>query len=89
MPGIEDIFNNIMDKDPISFADNLKAVLGQRAVEVVNNYRDDMAQNLYQTEPETPDVTNDYDVDATANEFDDIDINDFDDQDMGSLDQED
>lgn len=78
MPDVQDIFNNIMSKDPVSFADNLKSVLGQRAVEAINDMRDEISQNLYQSAPQDPD----YESNMSATDFDDIDINDFDAQDM-------
>lgn len=83
MPEVQDVLVSSINKDPLSFADNLKSVLGQRAAEAIEDMKMQLSANLYgDQEPvsseEDPHDESDDSFDDDP-DFDDIDIGDFED----------
>ena len=88
MPTTTDLIGLAIDKNPIDFADAFDAIMKQKAVERLDDYKVDLAKTLYgEPEVDQDDQSDEFDFDT--DETDDIDVSDFDDIDLDDIDIED
>jgi hypothetical protein len=85
-----DLINNVVDKNPIDFAETLNQLLRQKASDAIRSYRESLAQSIYsdgQSDVEDDDVGDEFsdeELDDLGDEDDDLDL-DLEDLDLEDL----
>lgn len=88
MPNVDDLVNFALSQQPTKFAATFDDIMGQKAVEAIDDMRTGIAQGIYaseddlEPEDQDDDLDDDLDDDIDDDEFEDIDDLDLDDDDL-------
>lgn len=88
MADINDLIDFSMNQQPTKFASAFDEIMGQKAIDAIDDMRISVAQGVFAAEEDTVDDEDDFDLDDDDLDLDDDDL-DIDDEDLEDIDWDD
>lgn len=89
MADIDDLLNYSMNQQPTKFASAFDEIMGQKAIDAIDDMRISVAQSMFGTEEDTVEDDEDFDLEDDEDlDLDDEDL-DVDDEDLEDIDWDD
>jgi len=82
MSDIHDLLGLAIDKSPVDFADKFSSIIGQRAADAIEAYKQDLAQSLYGQVEDNDEGDEEFEASPEDEDEDDLDLDDLDLEDL-------